>query len=61
MSSIQDKFKRMELHKRRKPVEVIAKLLNPITRGIISYYCKLWSGHTYLLWQQLNRRAFEIG
>lgn len=54
MSSIQDKFRKMELHKRRKPVEVLAKLLNPITRGIIGYYCKLWSGHTYRLWQQLN-------
>jgi group II intron reverse transcriptase/maturase len=59
MSSIQDKFRRMELHKRRKPVEVLAKMLNPITRGIINYYCKLWAGHSYRLWQQLNFRLWK--
>jgi len=59
MSSIQDKFRRMELHKRRNPVEVLAKLLNPISRDIINYYCKLWSGHTYHIWQQLNFRLWK--
>lgn len=59
MSSIQDKFRRMELHKRRKPVEVLAKMLNPITRGVINYYCKLWAGHSYHLWQQLNFRLWK--
>lgn len=56
MSSVLDKFRTMELHKRRKPLEELARLLNPITRGVINYYCKLWSSHTRWLWIQLNLR-----
>lgn len=56
MSSVQEKFRRMELHKRRKPVQELARLLNPITRGVIGYYCKLWASHTQWLWTQLNLR-----
>jgi RNA-directed DNA polymerase len=56
MSSVQKKFRRMELHKWRKPVEELARALNPITRGVINYYCKLWSSHTRELWMQLNLR-----
>jgi RNA-directed DNA polymerase len=52
--SILDKFKR--LHKRRVSVEVLAKELNPVIRGVMNYYCKFWSGHTYTLWNQLNKR-----
>jgi RNA-directed DNA polymerase len=56
MSSVQDKFRSMKLHKRRKPLEQLAKLLNPITRGVINYYCKIWASHTHRLWNQLNHR-----
>jgi group II intron reverse transcriptase/maturase len=56
ISSVKEKFRRMELHKRRKPVEALARMLNPVTRGVINYYCKLWAGHTHWLWTQLNFR-----
>jgi hypothetical protein len=56
MSSVQEKFRSMKLHKRRKPVEALAQLLNPITRGVMNYYCKLWSSHSRWLWVQLNLR-----
>ncbi|HYF66546.1 MAG TPA: hypothetical protein VD884_00355, partial [Ohtaekwangia sp.] len=25
-------------------------------RGVMNYYCKFWSSHTYSLWNQLNKR-----
>lgn len=56
MSSVQEEFRSMELHRWRKPVEELARALNPITRGVINYYCKLWSSHTRRLWMQLNLR-----
>ena len=59
MSSVMDKFRRLGLHKRRKPLEFLAKVLNPITRGVINYYCKIWSGHTYRLWKHLNVRLLK--
>lgn len=37
-------------------IEELAKVLNPITRGVINYYCKVWSGHTDRIWYQLNIR-----
>jgi RNA-directed DNA polymerase len=52
--SVLDKFKK--LHKRRVSIEVLAKELNPVIRGVINYYCKFWSSHTYTLWNQLNKR-----
>ena len=58
-SSVQEKFRSMKLHKRRKPLEELARMLNPITRGVINYYCKLWTGHTYYLWNQLNHRLWK--
>ena len=59
MSSVLDKFRQLELHKRRKPLEVLAKVLNPITRGVINYYCKIWAGHTDRLWKHLNYRVVK--
>lgn len=52
--SVLDKFKK--LHKRRVSVELLAKELNPVIRGVMNYYCKFWSSHTYMLWNQLNKR-----
>ena len=59
MSSIMNKFRKLGLHKRRKPLEFLAKILNPITRGVINYYCKIWSGHTDRLWKHLNHRIMK--
>ena len=56
ISRVLDKFKKSELHKRRMSIEELAKVLNPITRGVINYYCKVWSGHTDRIWNQLNNR-----
>lgn len=56
ITSVQAKLRSMELHKWRKPVEELARALNPITRGVINYYCKWWSTHTHWLWVQLNFR-----
>lgn len=54
VSSVLDKFR--GIHKRRISVEVLARELNPVIRGVINYYCKFWSYHTRELWNQLNKR-----
>lgn len=58
-SSVLAKFKELEIHKRRKPIEVIAKELRPIIQGIINYYCKFSIGHTRYIWNQLNARILK--
>jgi RNA-directed DNA polymerase len=50
------KFKELSIHKRRKPVEVMAKELRPIIQGIMNYYCKFSKSHTREIWTQLNAR-----
>ena len=57
--SILEKFKALEIHKRRKPLELIAKELNPVIRGIINYYHKFWDGHMFSIWHQLNTRLLK--
>lgn len=59
MSSVLDKFRRLRLHKWRRPLEQLAAVLNPITRGVIGYYCKVWSAHTKWVWNQLNYRLWK--
>lgn len=54
VSSVLKKFR--SIHKRRVSVEVLARELNPVIRGVINYYCKFWSYHTQELWNQLNKR-----
>jgi RNA-directed DNA polymerase len=54
VSNVLEKFK--SLHKRRVSIEVLARELNPVIRGVINYYCKFWSYHTHDLWSQLNKR-----
>ena len=54
--SATEKFRELNIHKWRKPIEVIANELRPIIRGIINYYCKFSSGHTRDIWLQLNAR-----
>ncbi len=56
VSRVMNTFRKMQLHKKRKPLLYIAKLLNPITRGVIGYYCSIWSDHTWQLWNHLNDR-----
>ena len=58
-SSVIEKFKSLNLHKRRKSIEEIAKELKPIINGIINYYCKFSFGHTRYIWNQLNARLLK--
>jgi RNA-directed DNA polymerase len=56
---VTEKFKSMQIHKRRKSIETIAKELNPIIQGVINYYCKFSIGHTRIIWNQLNARLIK--
>ncbi|MEK7718381.1 MAG: group II intron reverse transcriptase/maturase [Bacteroidota bacterium] len=58
-NSVVEKFKELNIHKRRKPLEVIASELRPIIQGIINYYCKFSSNHTREIWNQLNARLLK--
>jgi RNA-directed DNA polymerase len=57
--SVLEKFKELNIHKRRKPIEVIANELRPIVQGIINYYCKFSTNHTRQIWNQLNARLLK--
>ena len=58
-TSIMQKFKTMNLHKRRKTLEEIAKEINPVLRGIINYYHKFWEDDMRNVWNQLNARLLK--
>jgi len=58
-NSVMEKFRELNIHKRRKPLEVIASELRPIIQGIINYYCKFSSNHTAEIWYQLNSRLLK--
>jgi len=53
------KFREMAIHKKRKPLAELARELNPIIQGIITYYCKFSVNHTRFLWNQLNARLLK--
>lgn len=54
-----EKFKAIEIHKRRKPLEEIARLLNPMIRGMDNYYQKLRGEQIRYVWNQLNARLLK--
>lgn len=56
---ILEKFKTLEVHKRRKPLVEIAKELNPMIRGIINYFHKFEDGQMRYVWNQLNHRLLK--
>lgn len=58
-TGILKKFKELELHKRRKPLEELAIELRPIIRGIMNYYHKFSNGHMRYVWHQLNTRLLK--
>ena len=58
-NSVMEKFRELNIHKRRKPLEVIASEVRPIIQGIINYYCKFSSNHTREIWNQLNARLLK--
>lgn len=53
-TSILEKVKSWAIHKRRKPLEMIAKELSPMLQGIINYYHKFESGSMRYVWHQVN-------
>ncbi len=54
-----EKFKQLNIHKRHKPLEEIAKEINPIVCGIINYYHKFWEDDMRIVWNQLNARLLK--
>ncbi|NCP85518.1 MAG: group II intron reverse transcriptase/maturase [Bacteroidetes bacterium] len=58
-TNILQKFKTMNIHKRRKTLEEIAKEINPVLRGIINYYHKFWEDDMRMVWNQLNARLLK--
>lgn len=58
-SGIAQKFRDMAIHKRRRPLEEIAKMVNPVARGIINYYHKFRKNDLRRVWLQLNARLLK--
>jgi group II intron reverse transcriptase/maturase len=54
--SITEKFRTMNIHKRRTTLEHIAQSINPVIRGIINYYHKFNRYDMWQIWHQLNVR-----
>lgn len=57
--SVLEKFKEFAIHKRRIPLEAIAKQLNLVIRGVINYYHHYSHGHMRYVWNQLNARLLK--
>ncbi len=58
-TSVLAKFKRLHIHKWRKPIEEIALKLKPVIQGVMNYYGKFWTLHTRCVWYQLNIRLLK--
>ena len=58
-TSIMQKFRAMNLHKRRTSLEYIAQQINPVVRGIINYYHKFQRNDMRCVWHQLNVRLLK--
>ena len=57
-NSLMEKFRTLKIHKRRTTLEEIAKMMNPILRGIINYYHKFRKNDLQNLWRQLNENDY---
>jgi group II intron reverse transcriptase/maturase len=58
-TGIMEKFKAMNIHKWRTTLERIAQRINPVLRGIISYYHKFQRYDMAQVWLQLNARLLK--
>jgi hypothetical protein len=58
-SSMFDKFRSMNIHKLRMPIERVASLINPAVGGLINYYCKFRKDGMIEVWHQLNARLIK--
>jgi len=57
--SIMEKLGSLQIHKKRKPLEEVAKDLNPIIRGLVNYYHKFRKSDMREVWRQLNLRLLK--
>lgn len=55
-NSVYAKLRSLKIHEMHTSIEGVSRKLSPIIRGIMNYYCKFWSGHTRIIWHQLNVR-----
>lgn len=58
-NSLMEKFRKLNVHKRRTTLEEIAKMMNPILRGIINYYHKFRKSDLQNVWRQFNERLLK--
>lgn len=58
-TSITEKFRQLNLHKRRTQLIALAKEINPIINGVINYYHKFWKDDMRNVWNQLNARLLK--
>lgn len=58
-NGLMEKFRNLNIHKRRKTIEEIAKEINPVIRGIINYYHKFRKSDIRNVWRQLNERLLK--
>jgi group II intron reverse transcriptase/maturase len=58
-TSIMEKFRAMNIHKLRTSLEHVAQRVNPVIRGIISYYHKFQRNDMRQVWNQLNARLLK--
>ena len=58
-TNIQKQFREMNIHKWRTRLEHIAQRINPVIRGIISYYHKFQRKGMRQIWIQVNARLLK--
>ena len=58
-TGIMQKFREMNIHKWRTPIEHIAQKINPVIRGIINYYHKFQRNDMRQIWNILNVRLLK--
>ena len=57
--AMRQKFREMQIHKRRISLRELAHKLNPIIRGLINYYHKFWQAGMRQVWHGLNQRLLK--
>lgn len=57
--AMREKFRELEIHKRRVSLQELAQKLNPIIRGLINYYHKFWQAGMRPVWDGLNHRLLK--
>ena len=58
-TAISKKFREMNIHKWRGKLEMVARIINPVIRGIMNYYHKWQRNDLWQIWHQLNARLLK--